>query len=256
MLIQFAKILEHARKTATPIEPITKECQNLTLQDAYAIQKIGIDLQKQEGKKIVGYKMGLTSKAKMEQMGLATPIYGTLMGQTQLESGGLFTLKGSIHPKIEPELAFLIKNNLQWPVTKESVLDACEGVCAAMEIIDSRYIGFKYFGLPDVVADNSSSFAFVLSKKIADPKKLDLENLKVEIKINGALTHTGQSNAILGNPLNSILELCSILNTQNLSILAESVVLAGAVTQATPLEKGMLVQASVESLGEVSININ
>ncbi|MCY4524157.1 MAG: hypothetical protein OXB84_05415, partial [Halobacteriovoraceae bacterium] len=131
---------------------------------------------------------------------------------------------------------------------------SCSWVCAAMEILDSRYKGFKYFSLEDVVADNSSSSYFVLGKEKIDPKKIDVRNLKMTMNAKEE-EFIGNSNAILGDPVNSIMEFCELLELNNLSLKAGSIVLAGAATTAVNLAAGMHVKLTVEKLGGVFLDI-
>src|SRR5579859_3489882 len=160
-------------------------------------------------------------------MGVDAPIYGVLTDKMKIQSGARFALEGSIHARIEPEVAFLIRNELKGTVSREEALDACSGVVAAMEIIDSRYKDFK-FELPDVIADNCSSYAFVLGEKIADPRKIDLGNLGMILEVDGRAVQFGSSAAILDHPLESLLELCRMLSERGRYVPAGSVVLAGA----------------------------
>jgi 2-oxo-3-hexenedioate decarboxylase len=121
-----------------------------------------------------------------------------------------------------------------------------------MEIIDSRYKDFK-FELPDVIADNCSSFAFVLGDTVRDPREVDLGNLGMILEVDGKPVQFGSSAAILDHPLDSLLELCRMLAGRGLTLPAESVVLAGAATAAVPLNAGARVRASVQDLGSVEI---
>src|SRR5665647_1633705 len=129
--------------------------------------------------------MGLTSEGKRKQMNLDAPLYGVLTNVMKVENLGVYHLKGSIHPKIEPEIAFYINRELKGEVTRDEVLNACEAICPALEILDSRYEGFKYFSMEDVISDNSSSSHFILGPKFKDFKNLDLKNLKMFMKVNG-----------------------------------------------------------------------
>jgi 2-oxo-3-hexenedioate decarboxylase len=131
-------------------------------------------------------KMGLTSEAKRKQMNLDSPVYGVLTDRMQVPAGGVFRLRGFIHPKIEPEIAFRTSRELRGKISREEALDACSSAMAAMEILDSRYVDFKYFSLPDVVADNSSSCMFVLGTAERPPRELDLLHLGRPGAVGGA----------------------------------------------------------------------
>ncbi|MBI3555049.1 MAG: fumarylacetoacetate hydrolase family protein [Deltaproteobacteria bacterium] len=257
MLLELAKILDSALLETREVERLTAKVPDLKLDDAYRIQDEGIKFRLARGEKLIGLKMGLTSKAKREQMNLSSPVYGVLTDRMQQRDGEVFSLKGKIHPKIEPEIAFIIgKRELRGRVTAQQALEACSGICAAMEILDSRFVGFKYFSLPDVVADNSSSAYFVLSSKVHDPGKFDLASLaklQMSMEVDGKPVQTAFSSEISGNPVNSIVQLCEILDSRGLVLPAGSIVLAGAATQAVQLVAGMKVCLRVPTLGEVSL---
>ncbi len=211
---ELAKLLDQARLDARERTRLTEAHPTLTLEEAYRIQDSGIALRLERGERIVGYKMGLTSEAKRKQMNLDAPCYGVLTDRMAVADGGAFSLAGKIHPKIEPEIAFRTARELRGPITREQALDAVSGVFAAMEILDSRYVGFKYFSLPDVVADNSSSAHFVVSNdESADPRKLDLANLQMTMSVNGKPVQSALSNAISGDPVLSLVQLCELLDS-------------------------------------------
>lgn len=254
-IIETAKTLNEATMEIREIERLTITHPNLSLNDAYLIQDAGIAMRLARGEQQVGFKMGLTSKAKQEQMNLNTPIYGVLTDTMQVKEEEAFSLKYSIHAKIEPEIAFLIDKEIKGPASRNQIIEACSGVCAAMEILDSRFLNFKYFSLPDVVADNCSSSYFVLSNTVKKISDLDLANLEMDMKIDGETVQKASSREISGNPINSLIQLCEMLNARGLSLPAGSIVLAGAATQAVPLKPGTQILLSIENLGNVGLRV-
>lgn len=250
---ELAQVLDQATLEAREIERLTLKYPDLSLPDAYRIQEAGIRLRFKRGERLLGLKMGLTSEAKRKQMNLDSPCYGMLTDRMRVEEGSVFPLKGKIHPKIEPEIAFMIRREIRGIPTVREALASCSGVCAAMEILDSRYTGFKYFSLPDVVADNSSSAYFVMGRDVLDPTAADWASLEMTMEVNGKPVETGISSAISGNPVNSIVELCKLLSARGLSLPAGTIVLAGAATQAVQLESGMKVELKVQRLGSVIV---
>jgi 2-oxo-3-hexenedioate decarboxylase len=242
-----------------------REIDRLTLQhpisidEAYALQSQVMDLLYARGEKKVGYKMGLTSRAKMKQMGVDSPIYGVLTDRMQLENGARISMtspKKLIHPKIEPELAFFISKDIHDPdgkITAAQALEAVSGVCPALEIIDSRYKNFN-FTLPDVVADNCSGSFFILGKTVKPPSALDLGNLGMILEVDGKPTQFGSSSAILGHPAESLAELCRMLGRRGAGLKAGQIVLAGAATQAIPMEADTTIRVSVQDLGDASVS--
>jgi 2-oxo-3-hexenedioate decarboxylase len=252
--LNFARIVTDAYFGAYEIDKLTDQTP-LTLPQAYAIQDQALKILADRGDRRIGYKMGLTSKAKMKQMGVHQPIYGVLTEKMRVASGSTFSLRGRIHPKIEPEIAFLIGRDLEGKVSPEEAMSACSGVCAAMEIIDSRYRNFN-FTLPDVIADNCSSSAFVLGETIRKPAEIDLGNLGMLMEINGKPVQFGSSSAIYGHPAASLAELCAMLSEQGQRLRAGDIVLAGAATAALSLEPGQEIQTSVQDLGSVRLIVS
>lgn len=253
-LEKWASVLNQARLDAHPLAQLSKSLE-FSRADAYAMQELQMRTRIASGERQVGWKMGLTSEAKRRQMNLDSPLYGFLLAPMQIASGGTFSMRGHIHPKIEPEVAFLISRDLSGVVTRSEVLAACSGVCAALEILDSRYDGFKYFSMEDVIADNSSSSEFVLGPWVRDFSSLDLTSLKMEMSADGVVVERGVSSDISGDPVQSVIELCSLLSSRGEVLRAGSLVLAGAATTAIPLRAGLTVSLTVEGLPDVSVRV-
>ena len=247
--------LHVARLEAQPIVQISKNLSDLTRMDAYFIQEKQMSFLEDKGEKVIGWKMGLTSEAKRKQMNLDSPLYGFLTDKMQVDNSGVFSLKNTIHPKIEPEITFLISQDLKWPVTRNEVLDACSGVAACMEILDSRYTEFKYFSMEDVIADNSSSSHFVMGDWIKDFRKMDLLNLKMEMFVDNKLAQSGVSKDISGDPVQSVIELCQMLSIRGKILKAGSIVLAGAATPAIELRPKMQIQLRVDGCSTVNVTV-
>jgi 2-oxo-3-hexenedioate decarboxylase len=252
---QLAAFLDEGLVTARECAKLTERHPDLSIDDAYRVMHAGIGRREGRGEKVVGYKMGLTSKAKRDQMGLHSPIYGVLTDRMVVRDGR-FGLAGAIHPKIEPEIAFLTRAPLSGVVTAEEVLEATEAVAAAMEILDSRYVGFKYFSLPDVVADNASSSHLVVGPWRHDFRGLDLAGLDMAMSVDGAVAERAPSSAISGDPVQSVVQLCALLAGHGLALPAGSLVLAGAATTAVALKPGLQVTLAVTGLADVSVEVS
>lgn len=253
-LFHWANVLHRARLEGKPIPQLSKDLV-ITRADAYTMQEMQMATRLQT-EKLIGWKMGLTSEAKRIQMNLDSPLYGYLTAEMQIANSETFHLKGSIHPKIEPEIAFLISKDLKnLKPTRDEVLEACEGVTSALEILDSRYENFKYFSMEDVIADNSSSSHFVIGPWIKDFKNLDLVHLKMKMSINDELKQEGLSKDISGDPVQSIIQLCDLLHQRGQYLKAGSLVLAGAATLAEPLTANSIVQLTVDHLPALTIKI-
>ena len=136
---KIATILDGAQQKALEVKRFTLEYEDLTVEEGYEIQAMGIDMRLARGEKVAGYKMGLTSRAKMEQMGVDSPITGVLMESMCVDPGGTLKMGDRIHPKVEPEVAFVLKNELKGDCTREEAAAAVDYVMAAIEVIDSRF---------------------------------------------------------------------------------------------------------------------
>ncbi len=260
--VQISQVLHRARLARTEVPPI---CENpelgipkeaFTNRDAYAIQNLGIQERVNLGEKIIGMKMGLTSEAKRKQMNLSSPIYGVLTGAMQVrESGPAFKVSSGIHPKIEPEIALTLSQDLNRVITLNEALDFVETFFPALEILDSRYRGFKYFSLPDVIADNSSSSHFFVGTPISAQKHVSLSDVVIQMTVNGQTVGSARGVEISGNPLQSLVEL-SRLCAENGSVARKGfVVLLGAATPAVALEPGMEVGLAISELGACKLKV-
>lgn len=254
-IMYWSDALNTARLKGEPVTQISDKIEDFTRSDAYAIQEEGVKFRLSQGEKIVGLKMGLTSEAKRQQMNLDSPLYGVLTDKMEVQNGGTFYLKRSIHPKIEPEVAFLIDRELSGNIKREDVLQACSAVCGALEILDSRYKHFKYFSMEDVISDNSSSSHFILGPWERNYRTLDLANLSMKMSVNRQLGQEGNSSAISGDPIVSVIQLCELLAERGQTLKAGSIVLAGAATTAVNLEPEMEIGLEVQGLPPLNIQV-
>lgn len=249
---QLATLLDNSRNQHKAISRITLEHPELTLEDAYNICYAGIDIRKHRGEQVVGYKMGLTSLAKQKQMNVSSPIFGVLTNVMRAENKGEISMKQFIQPKTEPEIAFILGKDLHGKVSEQEAIAACSGFCAALDLIDSRYLDFK-FTLIDVVADNTSAGGFVLGEMM-HPASIDLSSLAMNTIVNGEVTERGVSSAILGNPIHSLMMLSEMLAARGAYLKAGDIVLSGAPTPAITLKAGLSVTNATESLGSASFS--
>ncbi len=248
-----ARRLDDARLEGREVERLTLEFPDLTLEQAYLVMDAGIALRRKRGERGVGLKMGLTSEAKRQQMGLGAPIYGVLTEEMRVR--GTFRMAGTLHPKIEPEIAFHFAGGLRGRPDRAEALSACTGVCAALEILDSRYRDFKYFSLPDVVADNASSSHFVLAERWSPVKGLALGELEMAMRVDGVVRQRAKGSAISGDPVLSVVQLCELLDDRGRALPAGSIVLAGAATVAEALRVGQTVTLQVGAFPELKVLI-
>ena len=236
----------HARATAQLDEP-------LTLKDAYKVQAASLSRRYARGERRVGIKMGFTSRAKMAQMGIDEMIWGRLTDAMMIEDGGEISISDYVHPRVEPEVAFVLKAGLPGLVTAPAALAAVEAIAPALEVIDSRYENFK-FSLTDVVADNSSSSGFVLGQW-HDPGTTDLSNLGMILELDGRAEQFGSSAAILGHPVRSLVAAARMADDAGEPLQAGDIILAGGMTAAVALAPDQHVRLEVQSLGRVEFQV-
>ncbi|MEH7177799.1 2-keto-4-pentenoate hydratase [Neobacillus vireti] len=225
---------------------------DLTVEEAYSVQNLLVQTKLDEGHKIIGPKMGLTSKAKWDQMGVSEPIYGYVFDYMLIDDGGVLPFSDLIHPKVEAEIAFLIGEDIEGPgITAEQVLAKTQYILPALEIIDSRYENFN-FTLPDVVADNASTSRVVFGNAHSKPNEFALELIGATLSINGQIKEHGTGAAVLGHPANAIAELANMLARKGDKIRKREIILSGAITSAVMLEVGDSVSGKFDGLGEVT----
>ncbi|MDX1478691.1 MAG: fumarylacetoacetate hydrolase family protein [Saprospiraceae bacterium] len=221
----------------------------LTLDDAYAIQALSIDRRIARGEQLAGFKMGFTSRAKMEQMGVHDMIWGRLTDAMHIPDGGTLHMDRLIHPRAEPEICFRFDQDVDQALSVAEVKTCVDAVAPAIEVIDSRYEHFK-FSLEDVIADNCSSAAFVVGTW--HPADTPLDHLKISLAIDEAVVHEGASTAILGDPWESVAAATRLITGGGVRIPAGCVLMAGAATPAVYLKRGQQVAVKIDQLGGCS----
>jgi 2-oxo-3-hexenedioate decarboxylase len=249
---RLAALLDDAQQSAKAVPQLTLK-HAFDVDDAYAIQRAGIALRKMRADPLVGMKMGLTSKAKAQQMGVADPIYGHLTRHMILDDGGVVHRKDHVHPRVEPEVAYILAKDLAGPVTAAQALQAVDGCCCALELIDSRYENFK-FTLEDVVADNASSSRFVLGS-VRKPRDFDCGNLGMVMEKNGVVAEVGSSAAIYDHPARSLAALANQLALVGETLKAGMIVMTGGATAAIALAPGDHVRVRVDGLGAAELSV-
>lgn len=250
---KFATIVDDAARHAKGIPQLSLSGgASITLTDAYEIQRAAMSHRLKRGAHRVGMKMGFTSRAKMVQMGLNDLIWGRLASDMVVEDGGPMSLKRYVHPRVEPEIAFLLKKDLIGDVTPLQALSAVEAIAPAMEIIDSRYENFK-FSLEDVVADNASSSGFVTGAW--HKPDIDFSNLGLVMSFNGTAKQIGSTAAILGHPLRSLVSAARFAAEAKEPLKAGWIVMAGGATAAEALTAGTFVEMEMQHLGRVAFSV-
>ncbi len=252
-ILRLAEHLETCELEARDTPKITDEFPEMDWEDAYAIQYAIRDRKLARGDRVVGLKAGLTSRAKMKQMNVEDPVFGFLADSFAVAEGGEIDIKKLIHPKVEPEIAFVTKAALKGPGCHiGAVLAATDFVVPAIEIIDSRYRDFK-FDLKSVVADNCSSSRFVVGGSATPIDDLDLRTLGIVLEKNGVPVAIGAGAAVLGHPAAAIAMLANMLGRRGEEIPAGTLILSGGITEAVAVEAGDAMTLRIQSLGTVSV---
>jgi 2-oxo-3-hexenedioate decarboxylase len=249
---KWAEYLRVAEATVEAVAPITDTEPDLTLEDAYRIQDELIERKLADGARLIGAKIGLTSRAKQESMGVHEPVYAWLTDRMLVPLETPLSLRDLIHPRAEPEIVFLLRRDLSGPgVSAQAVLEATSAVCCGLEIIDSRYTDFR-FALADVVADNASSARFVLgARRVLPDFDLALEGCLLEV--DQELVATAAGAAVLGHPAEAVARLANALGVRGRGLEAGWVVLSGGLTEAQPLVPGRQIGAIFARLGRVGV---
>lgn len=249
-----ARRLFDAEAARRAIPPLTAEYPDLDVQAAYRVQARLIELKVAAGDRVIGRKTGLTSRSKQVQMGVNEGIHGTLLASNVLPEP-VVSVGRFIHPRVEPELALLLGEDLAGPaITPAHVMAATRCIFPALEVIDSRYSDFK-FTLADVVADNASTAGVIVGPEPAAIGRFDLGLMGVVLEKNGEVVATGAGAAVLGHPLTAVAWLATALRRAGKPLRAGELVLAGAITAAFAVEPGDVITAHFSGLGTLSARV-
>jgi 2-oxo-3-hexenedioate decarboxylase len=232
---------------------ITTEWPELDLATAYQIQDAWLRKKVSGGETLVGVKLGLTSRAKQLRMGITSPLTAWLTDAMMLPAGEPLQLDTLIHPRVEPEIVFVMANRLAGPgVNVGTALAAVGSVHAGFEVIDSRYTDFS-FALPDVVADNASSSRFVVAGNAISPVGLDLALEACLLSVDGEVVDTATGAAVQGHPAEALALAANALAARGLVIEAGWVVLTGGLTDAVFIKPGQEISAEFTHLGSLRL---
>lgn len=250
---QVAEVLLDAEATGTSRGSIASEWGGLDLVTAYEAQDLALQVRQSRGEHVVGIKLGLTSRAKQQQMNVNEPSVAWLTDAMVLPSGLPIPRKRLIHPRVEPEIVFVMGQRLSGPgITAEAALAAVATVHAGAEVIDSRYSGFK-FTLADAVADNNSSGVFTVGARAIRPTDIDLELEAVLVEVDGHIVDSATGAAVLGHPAEALAFAANTLGERGLAIEAGWTVLTGGMTDAVPAEPGARIAVHFSTLGSVTL---
>lgn len=249
----WAEYLQAAVDERCEVQGIESQVHGLSIDDAYRIQDALIAGRLAHGDSLAGAKLGLTSKAKQEQMGVAEPAYGWVPASSVLPARADVRIGELIHPRVEPEFVFVMGADLAGGAcTADDVLDATARVVGGIEVIDSRYEAFK-FTLPDVIADNTSAARVAIGDAGVAPRDVDLGEVECTFTVDGEVTGHATGAALLGSPAECVALLVRHLARSDRGLHAGWLVMAGAPVDARPFGVGSTATASYSHFGEVSV---
>ena len=248
-----ADVVLRAEETATALTSIRAEWDGLDLATAYAAQDIALRMRLARGEKLTGVKLGVTSRAKQRQVGVDSPGTAWLTDAMILPIGEQVPREKMIHPRAEPEIAVVMDRRLEGPaVSAATALAAVDYVFGAIEIIDSRFSGYKFSAM-DATADNASSGRYVSGPVVRRPADLDLALEACLLEVDGEVVDSATGAAVYGHPAEALAFAANSLAPRGLAIEAGWVVLTGGMTDAVPVHPGARIAAHFTHLGTITI---
>lgn len=231
------------------VPPLIARDPALTIDDAYAISLDALARRRRDGERVIGKKIGVTSKAVQDMLGVHQPDFGFLTDRMLVAGEIDIATHGLIQPRAEAEIAFILKSALNGPgVTPEQVIDATEAIAPCFEIVDSRIQDWK-IGIIDTIADNASCGVFVLGEARADPRNFDLPGLKVTVTKNGAPLSEGYGSAVQGDPAQAVAWLANTLGAYGVTLDAGDVILSGSLVPLEDARPGDVFEMELEGVG-------
>jgi 2-oxopent-4-enoate/cis-2-oxohex-4-enoate hydratase len=245
--------LYQALRERRPVEPLTDRESDITVDDAYRIQLRTIQRRLDAGERVVGKKIGVTSKVVMDMLKVNQPDFGHLLSGMVLNEGEAVRTAELIAPRAESEVAFVLKRDLQGPgVTAADVLRATDCVMPCFEIVDSRIRDWK-IRIQDTVADNASCGVFVLGGTRRSPRDIDLALAGMVLEKNGEIVSTTTGASVQGSPVNAVAWLANTLGRLGIALKEGDVILSGSQSPLVPVVAGDSLHCSVGGLGNCSV---
>ncbi len=253
-IIQCGDELFEAMSNRTTLRPFTERYDDITIEDAYNISLRMIERRVEAGEKIIGKKIGVTSKAVQNMLNVHQPDFGFLTDKMAFSQGQEMPISEQlIQPKAEGEIAFILKKDLMGPgVTNADVLAATDCVIPCFEVVDSRIENWQ-IKIQDTVADNASCGLFILGDKAIDPRKVDLATCGMVVEKNGSVISTGAGAAALGSPVNCVAWLANTLGEFGIPLKAGEVILSGSLVPLEPVVAGDHMSVSIGGIGSASV---
>lgn len=255
----YAEELYQALRQREVVEPLSNRTPDMTLEDAYAVSSGLLERRMQrDGEKVIGKKIGVTSKAVMNMLGVHQPDFGYLTDAMVVdESESLSLSTKMIQPKAEGEIAFVLKQDLIGPgVTATDVLRATDFIVPCFEIVDSRIKDWK-IKIQDTVSDNASCGYFLLGSQAADPRKVDLSTCGMVVELNGQVISTGAGAAALGSsPVSCVVWLANTLGKFGVPLKAGEVILSGSLVPLQAVKPGDYMSVSIGGISRTAVRFD
>jgi 2-keto-4-pentenoate hydratase len=251
---ELAADLAEAERSRVAIAPLTTTKPDIDVVDAYEIQLINIRQRVAEGARVIGHKVGLSSKAMQEMMGVDEPDYGHLLDEMAVHQDRPVPSGRYLYPRVEVEVGFVLADDLPGEgCTEDDVLAATAAFAPAIELIDTRITDWK-IKLCDTIADNASSAGWVLGEARVSPKDIDIQNIDAVLTRNGEVVAKGRSDAVLGNPVTAVAWLARKVDSFGVRLKAGDIVLPGSCTKALDANPGDDFVADFDGLGSVHLS--
>ena len=249
----FAEKLRNAERDRVQIGRLTDECPEMTVADAYRVQLLNVKHRLEQGEKLIGMKIGLTSAAMQKMLNVSVPDYGHLFDSMLLTNGQVCHVDQLIQPRAEGEISFCLNKTLKGPgVTVADVYEATRYVVPSIEIVDSRIKDWK-IKLQDTIADNGSSARLMVGSGMTPIENVDMKLTGMVMEKNGELVNSGCAAEVWGNPAAAVACLANMLSEFDIELPAGSIVMAGALTGMVPVEAGDVITASFTGMGSVTV---
>jgi 2-keto-4-pentenoate hydratase len=251
---ELAAGLARAERSREPIAPLTTAHPDIDVVDAYEIQLINIRQRVARGAQVLGHKVGLSSLAMQQMMGVDEPDYGHLLDEMQVFQGTPVKAGRYLYPRVEVEVGFLLAADLPGAgCTEDDVLAATDALVPSIELIDTRISDWK-IALCDTIADNASSAGFVLGEARVSPADLDVKAIDASLIRNGQVVAEGRSDAVLGNPVTAVAWLSRKVESFGVRLRKGDIVLPGSCTRAIDARAGDEFVADFAGLGSVRLS--
>lgn len=251
---ELAADLAQAERSREPIAPLTARYPDIDVVDAYEIQLINIRQRVAEGARVLGHKVGLSSKAMQQMMGVDEPDYGHLLDEMQVFEDTPVKAGRYLYPRVEVEVGFILSADLPGAgCTEEDVLAGTEALVPSIELIDTRITDWK-IALCDTIADNASSAGFVLGEARVSPGDIDVRAIDAVLRRNGEVIAEGRSDAVLGNPVTAVAWLSRKVESFGVRLKKGDIVLPGSCTRAIDAHAGDEFVADFTGLGSVRLS--